>query len=236
MQPNCSAWRSVWPVRCSVSFSVSRGHSGTSSSRWRPLGVRRLGRSERHSLQSWPNKPRGATRVLRAGPNSTLTLVILGLALVGLPVAIPLSVLGALGGDHSWLQDLGVAVFVGLIAASQSLFLLVALSRWRLATSRGERIGACGFALVPVSLAAMAIVGAVTASKTSGPNLTSWVLVGCILLADSIALRINSTAVATVIDYRRLSVLEGYAASQIAWLDGPSLSRAGHGGARVGVN
>lgn len=176
------------------------------------------------------------TRVLRTGPKATLTLVILGLALVGLPVAIPLSVLGALGRDHSWPQDLGVALFLGLIAASQSLFLLVALSRWRLATSRGERIGACGFALVPVSLAAMAILGAATSSTTSGPNVPSWVLVGCLLLADSIALRINSTAVASVIDYRRLSVLEGYAASQIAWLDGPSLSSASHGDARVGVD
>ena len=86
-------------------------------------------------------------------------------------------ILFAIGGLQSWPQKIGVAVGFAFAAASQGLFLLVALSRRRLATNRSERIGAYGFASVPSLLAVCggdleaSIIAGVTAAGERGCNL-----------------------------------------------------------------
>lgn len=169
-----------------------------------------------------------AAPLLQPGPRATLLLAGRGMLRLGVPVLVGLLILSAIGGLQSWPQKIGVSVWFAFAAASQALYLLVALSRRRLATNRSERIGAYGFAFVPFLLAVLGIVGAVIATATAAESAAAiWVFLGSLIVADAGALWVNRTIAASIIDCRHLSVLEGYAASQINWLDGSSFDNEG---------
>lgn len=169
-----------------------------------------------------------ATPLLRHGPRATLLLVARGMLRLGVPVLVGLLILFAIGGLEAWPKKIGVAVWFALAAASQGLFLLVALSRRRLATNRSERIGAYGFAFVPILLIVLGFVSAIVATATAAESAAVvWVFLSSLIVADAVALRANGTNAASVIDYRRLLALEGYVTSQINWLEGSSLDVEG---------
>ena len=169
-----------------------------------------------------------ATRVLRPGPRVTLLLVILGLALVGVPVSGALWILSAVSGPPSWLQDLAPPRSWGWWLRRRASSCSwpfhggasppTGVNRWCM----WLRVGAC----LP------RCDGNCGGSHLQHDRCGQPALVGSSWAPSSrqTSLRCGSTGRSRL---RSLTIgvcpcSEGYSASQIAWLDGSSVDSSGH--------
>jgi hypothetical protein len=97
---------------------------------------------------------------------------------------------------------------------------MYALSRRRLALPRSDRLAVAGFAAVPLLVLLIFIAAAALAGSTESRT-GALLMLGFLLTSDVVAVLLNKTLLGSVLDYRRLRALEGYARNQLAYLGAP---------------
>lgn len=160
-----------------------------------------------------------ATPLLRSGHASHGKVVAIGVILLG---TVPAGGLGlwslTQGHPRSWLSWLvGLAGLAGYLGG-QALFLVFLGSRRRLATTRREQLTSLGFLLVPAAVLGFSTLVLALVPTDPESRTVLWVFAICLALADGLAILLDRTVFATIVDYRRLSALQSYAEGQAAYL------------------
>lgn len=167
-----------------------------------------------HRIARWMSKP---------GLRYQLVVLVVGLVAVVCPLGLvavwslvttgprPPTTMGSFVGSA-----LAILAFTG----GQALFLMYALSRRRLALPRSDRLAVAGFAAVPLLVLLIFIAAAALAGSTESRT-GALLMLGFLLTSDVVAVLLNKTLLGSVLDYRRLQALEGYARNQLAYLGAP---------------
>lgn len=156
----------------------------------------------------------------RAGLRHQVVVTAVGVAAVGSPLGV-FVVWGMLmrGSDEavSWGGLVGAVLAMWVFTGGQGLYLMYAWSRHRLALPGSNRLGVLGLAAVPGSI--VMVTAAAALSESSGKTRNgALLLVGLLLASDLLALLLNRTLLASVLDYRRLRSLADDTSSQLEFL------------------
>lgn len=164
--------------------------------------------------------PRWVGSLAPCGPVAhTRNLLVLVVAVGAAPALCFMVWIGFVVGGPRSLARFGLALLaLGLYVGVQAMFIVFGMSQYRLATSRREKLASLFLLAMPGSLLGFQVMLLLAGGLPSPNRDVLSAFAASLLIADLIALALGRTFVATVLDYRRLTTVAGYAQSQIDFL------------------